>query len=154
MENNNYFAIYETELGLIKIEYEDNTITSILKTKSQFKGYPTEFTDMVYRELKDYINKRRKSFDFNYQLIGTEFQKKVWTELLKIPYGETRSYKEVAINIGNSKAARAVGMACNKNPIIVMVPCHRVIGSNGGLTGYAGGLSMKQDLLDIEQNSI
>ena len=154
MENNNYFAIYETELGLIKIEYEDNTITSILKTKSQFKGYPTEFTDMVYRELKDYINKRRQSFDFNYQLIGTEFQKKVWTELLKIPYGETRSYKEVAINIGNSKAARAVGMACNKNPIIVMVPCHRVIGSNGGLTGYAGGLSMKQDLLDIEQNSI
>lgn len=87
-------------------------------------------------------------------MIGTEFQKKVWKELLNIPYGETRSYKDIAIAIGNGKACRAVGNANNKNPIAIIVPCHRVVGSNGSMTGYAGGLDIKEKLLKIEKYNI
>ena len=82
---------------------------------------------------------------------GTEFQKKVWNELLKIPYGQTKSYKDIAIAIENERASRAVGMANNKNPIPIIIPCHRVIGSTGKLVGYAGGVNVKEKLLNIEK---
>ena len=107
-------------------------------------------TDTVYSQINEYLDGSRKTFNFPYELRGTEFQKKVWTELCKIPYGETRTYKDIAVAIGNPKASRAVGMANNKNPIIIAVPCHRVIGANGSLTGYAGGLGMKAALLSLE----
>jgi methylated-DNA-[protein]-cysteine S-methyltransferase len=81
---------------------------------------------------------------------GTEFQQKVWAALCEIPYGETRTYGEIAAAIGSPKAARAVGMACNRNPVWITIPCHRVVGSNGSLTGYAGGLEMKKFLLELE----
>ena len=99
----------------------------------------------------EYLNGKRKSFDIKYEINGTEFQKKVWKELTDIPYGETRSYKEIAVAVGNPKASRAVGMANNKNPIAIIVPCHRVIGSDGKLVGYAGGLDMKRALLTLEK---
>ncbi|MCC8169988.1 MAG: methylated-DNA--[protein]-cysteine S-methyltransferase, partial [Oscillospiraceae bacterium] len=83
---------------------------------------------------------------------GTDFQRRVWSELLKIPYGETRSYGQIAASIGNPKASRAVGSANNKNPIAIVIPCHRVIGANGSLTGYAGGLDIKSFLLETEKN--
>lgn len=92
------------------------------------------------------------NIDFN-ELKGTEFQKKVWKQLTYIPYGETRTYKEIAVAIGNPKASRAVGMANNKNPITIVVPCHRVVGSNGKMVGYAGGLDMKKKLLDLEKRN-
>ncbi|WP_297377471.1 methylated-DNA--[protein]-cysteine S-methyltransferase [uncultured Helcococcus sp.] len=111
----------------------------------------TDFTDLVYKEIIEYLNGERISFDFPYELEGTDFQKKVWKELARIPYGETRTYKEIASAIGNKNASRAVGMANNKNPIMIVVPCHRVIGGNGKLVGYAGGIDMKKDLLDLEQ---
>lgn len=105
---------------------------------------------MVYEEVMEYLSGKRKAFDFKFELDGTAFQKQVWEELTHIPYGETRTYKEIAIAIKNPKASRAVGMANNKNPILIVIPCHRVIGSDGKLTGYAGGLDMKKVLLDLE----
>lgn len=103
--------------------------------------------------MMEYLNEKRTSFDFAYKLIGTEFEKKVWEQLLSIPYGETRTYKEIATAIGNPKASRAVGMANNKNPITIVVPCHRVIGTNGKMVGYAGGLDMKKALLNLEKQN-
>ena len=100
----------------------------------------------------EYLDGKRKEFDFPYKMIGTEFQKKVWHALTKIPYGETRTYKEIATAVGNPKASRAVGMANNRNPIFIVVPCHRVIGANGKLVGYAGGLDMKDALLSLEKS--
>ena len=88
------------------------------------------------------------------EFLGTEFQKKVWNALLEIPYGETKSYKQIAKRVGNEKASRAVGMANNKNQIIIIVPCHRVIGSNKKLVGYAEGLEMKESLLNLEKDNV
>ncbi len=117
-------------------------------------GEKTAFTNKVYRELKEYFDGSRKVFDIEYELVGTEFQKKVWNELVKIPYGETLSYKEVALRIGNGNAQRAVGGANNKNKLAIIVPCHRVVGSDGKLIGYASGLDIKQRLLDLEKSHL
>ena len=105
----------------------------------------------AYAQLSEYFAGRRTKFDLKLAPKGTAFQQAVWKELLKIPYGQTRSYKELAIAIGKPKAARAVGMALNKNPIPLIIPCHRVIGSNGSLTGFALGLETKKWLLRLEQ---
>ncbi|MBQ9858840.1 MAG: methylated-DNA--[Oscillospiraceae bacterium] len=102
-------------------------------------------------QLNEYFAGTRKSFDLPLKFDGTEFQKLVWRELQNIPYGKTISYKELAEKTGNIKACRAVGMANNKNPIPIIIPCHRVIGANGKLTGYAGGLEVKKFLLELEQ---
>ena len=102
------------------------------------------------RQLQEYLAEKRKEFTVPFHQIGTPFQRRVWEELLRIPYGETRSYGEIATKIENLKGQRAVGMANHRNPIGVMVPCHRVIGKNGNLTGYAGGLDIKQRLLELE----
>ncbi len=116
----------------------------------EHSGKKTELTEAVYGQLAEYFRGKRQSFDFPYRLKGTPFQKKVWSALESIPYGQTRSYKEIAIEIGHEKAARAVGMANNKNPMTIVVPCHRVIGSDGRMVGYFGGISMKRDLLQLE----
>ncbi len=147
------FAIYETKLGYFKMKYADGNITYFKKifdeNISDF-GIKTELTDRAYNQLVEYIDGKRKQFDIPYKLVGTAFQTKVWNALCDIPYGETRSYKDIAIAVGNEKASRAVGMANNKNPITVIVPCHRVIGASGKLVGYAGGLTMKEFILKIE----
>ena len=109
-----------------------------------------EKTAPYVRQLKEYFAGRRRQFDLPLDLRGTDFQKRCWRELLKIPYGETRSYAEIARAIGNPAAARAVGLANGKNPIAIVVPCHRVIGSDGSLTGYGGGLETKRKLLQLE----
>jgi methylated-DNA-[protein]-cysteine S-methyltransferase len=102
------------------------------------------------RQLNQYFAGKRKTFSLKFDFAGTEFQKKVWQALATIPFGETRSYGQIARQIGQSKAVRAVGAANGKNPISIIVPCHRVIGSNGQLTGFAGGLETKASLLRIE----
>lgn len=102
------------------------------------------------RQLNEYFSGKRKAFSVPLDFSGTEFQKSVWNALLTIPYGETRSYGEIAVQLGNPKAVRAVGAANGKNPISIIAPCHRVIGSNGKLTGFAGGLEAKSALLRIE----
>lgn len=105
----------------------------------------------VIREFQEYLRGRRREFTLKLDPLGTEFQHQVWRELRKIPYGETRSYSDIARSVGNPKGQRAVGMANNKNPLGVVVPCHRVIGKKGQLVGYAGGLDIKKMLLDLEK---
>ncbi|ERK18311.1 MAG: methylated-DNA--[protein]-cysteine S-methyltransferase [Pantoea sp.] len=102
------------------------------------------------RQLGEYFAGQRQQFDLPYDTVGTEFQKKVWQALITIPFGETRSYRQIAEQIGNPKAVRAVGAANGKNPLSIVAPCHRVIGSNGKLTGFAGGLPVKAFLLELE----
>ncbi|PTM57943.1 methylated-DNA--[protein]-cysteine S-methyltransferase [Desmospora activa] len=104
----------------------------------------------VTQQLREYFVGRRRSFDVELDLYGTSFQKLVWAQLWTIPYGELRSYKEVAQGMGAAKAVRAVGGANNKNPVPIIVPCHRVVGSNGSLVGYGAGLDIKETLLTLE----
>jgi methylated-DNA-[protein]-cysteine S-methyltransferase len=111
----------------------------------------TELIRKAYNELLEYLEGKRKSFDVPLAPKGTEFQMKVWKALQEIPYGETRTYKEIAEKTGNPKACRAVGLSNNRNPISVFIPCHRVIGSSGNLVGYAGGLEVKEYLLNLEK---
>lgn len=123
-------------------------------SSSLIQNTPTSFTDMIYSQFAEYFAGRRKEFDFPYHLKGTPFQMKVWNALLTIPYGETRNYQDIAIAIGNPKACQAVGQAVHNNPIWIAIPCHRVVGKNGSLTGYAGGLELKEFLLNLEQAHI
>jgi methylated-DNA-[protein]-cysteine S-methyltransferase len=102
-------------------------------------------------QLQEYLQGLRKKFELPLDVSGTEFQKRVWSELTRIPYGETRSYKDVSIRVQNEKATRAVGTANGKNPLPIIVPCHRVIASDGGLGGYSGGLHVKEALLNLER---
>lgn len=111
----------------------------------------SDFLYEVYTQVNEYLTGRRKQFDVPLKYQGTQFQQSVWQELQKIPYGETRSYQEIAIGIGNEKAVRAVGQANNKNPIMIIIPCHRVIHKNGDITGFACGLEVKQYLLELEK---
>lgn len=110
----------------------------------------TPVLEEAVRQLEEYFSGARKEFQLPLDLRGTEFQKKVWQALLEIPYGETRSYGQIAEQIGNPKAMRAVGMANHNNPIMIIVPCHRVIGKNRSMTGYACGIDVKEALLRLE----
>lgn len=145
-------TVYPFPFGQLKIGYENSTVTLLKKTDEPVcvEGR-NSLTELVYGQVMEYLNGKRKTFDLPYVLRGTAFQQKVWQALLDIPYGETRTYGELAASIGNPKAARAVGAANNKNPITIVVPCHRVIGANGKLVGYAGGLHMKEALLQLEK---
>ncbi|NLX63372.1 MAG: methylated-DNA--[protein]-cysteine S-methyltransferase [Clostridiaceae bacterium] len=106
------------------------------------------------RQIDEYLKGDRKIFDLPIFAVGTPFQQMVWEALKTIPYGETRSYKDIAVQIGKAKACRAVGMANNRNPIAIIIPCHRVIGSKGALVGYGGGLDIKKHLLGLEGKKI
>lgn len=147
---------YETDLGIIGIRENNKAITDIYFSKDNIDDNIEE-TDLIkecFKQLKEYFEGSRREFDLPIEMNGTQFQKKIWKELLKIPYGETRSYKDIAISIGNEKACRAIGMANNKNHIPIIIPCHRVIGYNGKLVGYAGGIDIKEKLLNIEKIDI
>lgn len=147
-------AFYKSSLGLLKIGYKDESLVTTIKLVKSIDeiNEPSVFSDLIGEQINEYLNKKRTIFDFKYELFGTPFQKKVWESISKIPYGKTLSYKELAISIGNSNASRAVGKACGLNPVMIVVPCHRVIGSNKNLTGYAGGLDIKKKLLEKEQS--
>lgn len=148
------FAVYNTKIGKLKIEYENDVLTGIAYTENEKEqGIRSELSDKTVLQLEEYFDGRRKEFDIPIKLRGTEFQKKVWNELLKIPYGATVSYKDIAIKIGNPKACRAVGMANHNNPILIIVPCHRVINENKKLGGYALGLDLKKKLLELEKEN-
>lgn len=155
MENNylsiSQYAIYKTRIGYLKIGYNHKAITQVtLNDNTSDVGQKSKLSDQAYQQIEEYLNGERKTFSLPIQLDGTPFQKQVWEVLLTIGYGQTATYKEIACSIGNDKASRAIGMANNKNPIMIIVPCHRVIGTNGSLVGYAGGLEIKQFLLDLE----
>lgn len=152
----NYFC-YDTEIGKIKISEKDGKIIGLGFSEYKKEDEVEKETELIKKactQLKEYLSGKRTDFDIEIEMMGTEFQKKVWKELLNIPYGETRSYKDIAIAIGNEKACRAIGNANNKNPIAIIVPCHRVVGSNGSMTGYAGGIDIKEKLLKIEKCNI
>ena len=104
----------------------------------------------TFKQLKEYFKRERKEFNLKLEIIGTEFQKRVWKELLNIPYGQTITYNQLAINLGDKKAIRAAAAANGANPLPIVIPCHRVIGSDGNLVGYGGGLEVKQKLLELE----
>lgn len=149
-------AVYKFRFGYITMEYEGEVLLSLICTENE-ADIPSEeivisdFSNKVFEQLREYLQGTRRKFNVNYKLSGTEFQLSVWRELLQIPYGETRTYKEIAQAIGNERASRAVGMANNRNPLHIIIPCHRVIGSDGSLTGYAGGIGMKEELLKLEK---
>lgn len=144
---------YETGLGSVTIIEEDGALLAISMQRS-LEGVEkeTSLTKEAYAQLSEYLNGKRKTFDLPFKMRGTQFQLQVWNALLDIPYGETRSYKQIAEAIGNPKAVRAVGMANNRNPLLIIVPCHRVIGKNGSLVGYGEGLEMKEFLLRLEKS--
>ena len=151
--SNTYYT-YESPFGNIVIESDGKAITGI-KTEADTtpagKKEKSTLTDITAMQLKEYFTGKRKKFDVPLDPQGTDFQRSVWKALQDIPYGKTRSYKQIAQAIGNLKACRAVGMANNKNPIWIIIPCHRVIGSDGSLTGYGGGVEMKKRLLKLEK---
>ena len=110
--------------------------------------------NQAHVQVLEYLEGRRKKFDLPLDPQGTDFQKKVWKELQRIPYGKTRSYKELATALGSPQASRAVGTANGKNPLCLVIPCHRVINTDGGLGGYSGGLEIKSQLLQLEQGHL
>ena len=118
-----------------------------------FEERETPLLKRAAEEIKEYLDRKRMIFDIPLLPAGTEFERAVWDALLEIPFGETRTYGQIAERIGRPKACRAVGRANGRNPISILIPCHRVIGAGGALTGYAGGLDMKRELLDIEKIS-
>jgi len=137
---NKTIEVKTDDIGIHWVEFCDDII-----------DFKVDSENAIQKQFTEYEKGIRKVFDLPLHIKGTEFQKKVWNALLEIPYGETRSYQEIAIQIGNPKAVRAVGGACNRNPIGIIVPCHRVVGKNGSLTGYAGGLDYKKLLLENEK---
>lgn len=142
----------KTNFGRVVITADSEAVLSVSFTNKFVKYHHNNITSAAVNEIKEYFKGERREFSVPIHLKGTDFQKKVWNELKNIPYGETRTYKEIAEKIGKPKASRAVGMACNKNPIVILVPCHRVVGTNGSLTGYAGGIELKKALLEAESD--
>mgnify|MGYP000385922624 CR=1 FL=1 len=145
-------CIIKTPLGYTKITGDNNGIASVtvLNSEEQISDIiPESLEDCVY-QLNEYFEGKRQVFDLNLNPQGTDFQKTVWDALLTIPYGKTMSYLELSKQLGDVKAIRAVANANGKNPLWIIVPCHRIIGTDGSLTGYAGGLHRKQWLLEHE----
>ncbi len=142
-----------SEAVYLIIELEEDTIISVDFCAKQNPSKPaTAMEKELFRQLDAYFEGELREFDLPYFATGTVFQLMVWEELLKIPYGETITYGELAGRIGKPKAARAVGGALNRNPVAILLPCHRVIGSTGKLTGFAGGTDVKQYLLNLERS--
>ena len=142
---------YQSPFGPVLLEEESGALTCCgFERGGASSAAPTPLLREAARQLDEYFAGRRKEFDLPLAPKGTVFQQKVWQALQKIPYGTTVTYKDIAIAVGNPLACRAVGMANHNNPIGIIIPCHRVIGANGKLTGYAGGLDKKQLLLDLE----
>jgi len=147
---------YDTDIGKISIAENDGFITHVLFGNEKLNDITVEETPLIkeaHKQIEEYLKGQRSLFDLPLAPSGTEFQKRVWNALKNIPYGKTASYKDIAIEAGNEKASRAVGMANNKNPISIIIPCHRVIGKNGKLVGYGGGIEIKEYLLRLEKEN-
>ena len=144
-------AYYKSPIGTVEVKYSDKGIVSLYFVDDADLNYTIHAVKTSINQLEEYFSGDRKAFDLDLDLQGTEFQKSVWMELLEIPFGETETYINVAKKLGNSRLLRAVGNANGKNPVSIIVPCHRVIGADGGLVGYGGGLWRKKWLLEHEQ---
>lgn len=154
---NNLFCLYRSPVGLLKIEINEYGICALHFLREVEPGFcditvPGQpLLKQAVQELEEYFHSSRREFTLPLVPQGTPFQLSVWQALQTIPYGTTCSYGEIAAAIGNPKACRAVGMANNKNPLPILIPCHRVIGANGKLVGYGAGLDIKKQLLALEQ---
>lgn len=147
------WCYYNTPVGTVKITEDDIGITSLQFVENEEKQSSSSglFLSQACQQLEEYFTGRRKSFALPLSLNGTDFQQNVWGILTEIPYGQTKSYLQIAAMTGNPKAARAVGNANNRNPILIIIPCHRVVGKDNRLVGYAGGIQRKQFLLEMER---
>ncbi|WP_038342982.1 methylated-DNA--[protein]-cysteine S-methyltransferase [Acinetobacter sp. A47] len=155
------YMYMDSPVGALKLVAHDQALVAVMWDNEDHKRVRlAELVEVrqhpilhqVKQQLEQYFAGQRQQFDLPLDFQGTAFQQQVWQALLTIPYGETRSYKEIAVQLGNEKAVRAVGAANGKNPISIIAPCHRVIGSSGALVGFAGGLDKKQILLGLEQS--
>ena len=155
----NYFT-YQTPIGNLSIVCEGGNIVNvkllqisdIANVAHHAVQKETPLIKKAYQQLLEYFEGKRKHFELPLKPKGTPFQQSVWNVLCQIPYGKTKSYKDIAEMIGNPKACRAVGMANHHNPVIIIIPCHRVIGANGALTGFACGIDIKRQLLSLERD--
>ncbi|MDE5679060.1 MAG: methylated-DNA--[protein]-cysteine S-methyltransferase [Lachnospiraceae bacterium] len=150
--------VFQSSIGMLKICEENGSLTRLCLQQEDMGGVPTQnfekHSDLLYEaytQLNEYFAGKRMKFDLPLKAKGTAFQQRVWQELLKIPYGETRSYEDIAVGIGNRRAVRAVGQANGRNPIMIIVPCHRVIHKSGSIDGFACGTEIKRFLLDLEK---
>jgi methylated-DNA-[protein]-cysteine S-methyltransferase len=157
------YMYMDSPVGALKLVAHDHALVAVMWDNEDHKrvrlaelieDHQHPILLRVKKQLEQYFAGQRQQFDLPLDFQGTDFQQQVWQTLLTIPYGETRSYKEIAVQIGNEKAVRAVGAANGRNPISIIAPCHRVIGSSGALVGFAGGLDKKQILLSLEQSQI
>lgn len=157
------YMYMDSPVGALKLVAHDHALVAVMWDNEDHKrvrlaeliqDHQHPMLLRVKKQLEQYFAGQRQQFDLPLDFQGTDFQQQVWQTLLTIPYGETRSYKEIAVQIGNEKAVRAVGAANGRNPISIIAPCHRVIGSSGALVGFAGGLDKKQILLSLEQSQI
>ena len=154
------FQKIKSPIGILCLVAEGKNLLAVVFEKN-WRKYREQFEEIMETEtpilrqakqqLSEYFSGKRKTFDLAYELKGTDFQKRAWKALSKIPFGKTKSYKEQAVLIGSPKAARAIGRVDGLNPLCIILPCHRVIGTNGSLTGYGGGLDAKKYLLNLEQ---
>ncbi len=144
-------AIVDSPIGHIMIKEENDAIVFLSLVNDDLKASDYPLINRAIQEINEYFLNKRKAFSFPIRLEGTSFQKSVWKALLSIPYGETRSYEDIARMINNPKSVRAVGHAIHNNPLMIIVPCHRVINKNGKLGGFAFGLETKTFLLDLEK---
>lgn len=148
-------SYYKSPIGILEIICENGKLVSLkLVDYCEKSNVETNFIKDIKKQLGEYFSGKRTTFDIKINPTGTDFQKMVRKELQNIPYGETKSYSEIAAAAGNRNAQRAIGNACNKNPIMIIIPCHRVISKNNNLGGYAYGRSIKQKLLNIENGII
>ena len=157
------YMYMDSPVGALKLVAHDHALVAVMWDNEDHKrvrlaelveNQQHPMLHQVKQQLQEYFAGQRQQFDLPIDFQGTAFQQQVWQALLQIPYGETRSYKQIAFQLGNEKAVRAVGAANGKNPISIIAPCHRVIGSGGALVGFAGGLDKKQILLSLEQGQI
>lgn len=156
-----YAYYYPTKIGRIRITEDGTGITELslfqdgqssdADNSGEYEIRETALLKEAARQLQEYLLGSRRKFDLPLNPSGTDFQIRVWKALRQIPYGETRSYKQIACAVGNEKASRAVGMANHNNPIMCIIPCHRVIGANGALVGFGAGLDIKEQLLKLEK---
>lgn len=149
---------YETVIGKIGIAEEHGFVTNIcfmnMKQPLDSKLIETDILKETYVQISEYLDGKRKEFDIPLNPSGTDFQQKVWCEVLNIGYGNKMTYKDLALKIKNESAIRAVGSALNKNPIPIIIPCHRIVGTNGDLNGYNGGIELKKFLLNLEYENL
>ena len=150
-----YQSILENDLTNLLITFSDEGLHTIqFNAKNEDMIFEQSKENKYVNQFKEYLSGKRKTFDLLLMLVGTPFQKKVWEYIQHIPYGETQTYNDIAQGIGHPRSSRAVGNALHVNPIPIIIPCHRVIRSDGGLGGFGGGIDVKQKLLDFERQHL